>query len=114
MSRPDPRKLESWCREGATHDHGACGLLWNSADPRDAAAAARHADDLGAKERANDRDEQTRLATESVAGSLLALYGQVKVIGDWESAELDDGQTADERWRRATVIVDELVRAGLI
>ncbi len=40
-NRPDPRIATSWCREGVTHDHDACGRRWNSADPADVQAAAR-------------------------------------------------------------------------
>lgn len=59
------------------------------------------------------RDEMTRLAAESVAGSLLALYGRC-VPDAAGGVQLDDGENDTERWRKATVIVDELVRAGLI
>lgn len=75
---------------------------------------AKALDQLAKTTERDDRSEVSQLATESVAGSLLALYGQVKVVGDCEGAELVDGCTAEERWRRATVIVNELVRVGLI
>ncbi len=35
IERPDPRLVESWCREGVAHDHGACGRLWNPNDQHD-------------------------------------------------------------------------------
>lgn len=35
VRRPDPRLPESWCGEGAAHDHGACGSLWDSASTGD-------------------------------------------------------------------------------
>lgn len=47
VRRPDPRVPGAWCQEGATHDHGACGPLWNSASPRDVEEAARWADERG-------------------------------------------------------------------
>jgi hypothetical protein len=37
--RPDPREADSWCGEGAAHEHEACGLRWDSSDPRDKARA---------------------------------------------------------------------------
>jgi hypothetical protein len=43
--RPDPRLAESWCREGVTHDHGACGDLWDSTSRRDTFDAVRWADE---------------------------------------------------------------------
>ncbi len=51
--RPDPRLATSWCREGAAHDHDACGLLWDSAARSDAEAAARWADDRAEEQRAS-------------------------------------------------------------
>ncbi len=50
-TRPDPRLASSWCREGVAHDHQACGLLWNSVDPRDSEAAAIWADDRAEERR---------------------------------------------------------------
>src|SRR5438105_8508351 len=46
VRRPDPRRPESWCHEGVSHDHQACGLgsMWDSSDPRDVEEAARWAD----------------------------------------------------------------------
>lgn len=46
VRRVDPRNTESWCREGVAHDHGACGSLWDSSDPRDLEEAARWASAL--------------------------------------------------------------------
>lgn len=40
-ARPDPRRAASWCREGVTHVHSACGALWNPSDPVDVEKAAR-------------------------------------------------------------------------
>jgi hypothetical protein len=59
VKRPDPRLASSWCREGVTHDHGACGGKWNNHDPREIAEAARFADDLGEERR------RTEAATEA-------------------------------------------------
>lgn len=47
ITRPDPRVPGAWCQEGATHDHDACGALWNSASPRDVEEAARWAEERG-------------------------------------------------------------------
>ena len=58
-SRPDPRRVTSWCHEGVAHDHQACGVLWNNHDPRDIEAAAAYADDLGSRERAIAHHELT-------------------------------------------------------
>jgi hypothetical protein len=44
VRRPDPRVPESWCREGVSHDHGACGSLWDSTDQREIEEATRWAD----------------------------------------------------------------------
>lgn len=38
--RPDPRLPASWCGRGVTHDHGACGMLWDSVDANDQEKAA--------------------------------------------------------------------------
>lgn len=45
IRRPDPRRPESWYREGVAHDHRACGTLWDSTDEREIAEAARWADE---------------------------------------------------------------------
>ncbi len=75
-------------------------------------ALSRNLDRLAAED-VTDRAAATALATESVAGSLLALYGR-SIPDGHGGAVLADGHTDDERWRRATVIVNELVRVGLI
>lgn len=43
VRRPDPRRPESWCHDGVSHDHQACGLgsMWDSSDPRDVEEAVR-------------------------------------------------------------------------
>lgn len=58
IHRPDPRLAASWCREGVTHDHQACGPLWNNNDPAEIEQAARWAADRAA-ERAQGEWMQT-------------------------------------------------------
>jgi hypothetical protein len=50
FNRPDPRRIESWCRGGIAHDHSACGSLWDSSSGRDIREAADYADELGQRE----------------------------------------------------------------
>jgi hypothetical protein len=63
VRRPDPRLTESWCREGATHDHGACGNLWDSTSRRDTLNAVRWAD---------EQREPWRFDTPEVPDSVMA------------------------------------------
>ena len=71
IRRPDPRRPESWCREGVAHDHGACGSLWNSVDALDMEKAARWTEQLGDAERkptpAADLPEHTIVAFRPIA-----------------------------------------------
>lgn len=88
---------------------------WHEATIREVHRVApllgRHLDRLTREPR--NRAQTVQLAAESVAGSLLGLYGRCVPDGDG-GAQLLDEVTDDERWRRATVIVNELIRVGLI
>jgi hypothetical protein len=50
IRRPDPRRPDSWCHEGVSHDHQACGLgtMWDSSDPRDVEEATRWVEEQAA------------------------------------------------------------------
>jgi hypothetical protein len=63
--------------------------------------------------RHQDRAQVTRLATESVAGTLLSFQPLTVDPDGTGGASFEDPAPA-ERWRRATIIVEELSRVGLI
>jgi hypothetical protein len=117
--RPDPRIATSWCREGVTHDHAACGSLWDATDPSDVEQAARWADDRAAARRAADADVPTR----DEVMSLISQYAAARLIANTtvptknqrEVAAIVAGHERDEREvaRLWAEIAAALTRAGL-
>ncbi len=116
VDRPDPRRPESWCREGVAHDHQACGSLWDSTSERDIAAAAAYADDLGNQERANiptvnEILELVRLyAVARLMRNLSTPTRSTKGLPYFEQKHAGDVAECDRLMRE---IRDGLVRAGV-
>lgn len=105
VRRPDPRRPGSWCREGAAHDHRACGSLWDSTSQRDIEEAARWADENGPRERLEAKAAELRAAGYVVLAPQLA--DGSPTYSDAEAADLrrlfemqwERMTEATERWR---------------
>ena len=97
--RPDPRDVESWCREGVMHDHAACGNLWDPTSQHDMRAAVKYADDLSAGRGAAPTftvDYRDRFATVMLATRKAGLesYGLMK-----EAREVEELMVRVRTWQ---------------
>jgi len=91
ITRPDPRVIESWCGEGVAHDHNACGSLWDSSDPHDAAEAARW-----------EQSQASPPKTRAEIMSLVRQYALARIV--------QNISTPTRRGRESTAIVEAHAR----